>query len=124
MHSDLDEEINGLYGKVRQLRNVAKEIETEAKVQKDFVSELPFRATAIPSVGHSVRATAIRQPLRASDSRLSLSLSLGRFISSLSRPRERHCPDRALVSDSPPPPGMSQPISDQGDGIFPDLDDS
>ncbi|KAK1322536.1 Bet1-like protein [Acorus calamus] len=40
MHADLDEEINGLYGKVRQLRNVAQEIETEAKVQKDFVSEL------------------------------------------------------------------------------------
>ncbi|KAK1285742.1 Bet1-like protein [Acorus calamus] len=40
MHADLDEEINGLYGKVHQLRNVAQEIETEAKVQKDFVSEL------------------------------------------------------------------------------------
>ncbi|KAK1268645.1 Bet1-like protein [Acorus gramineus] len=40
MHSDLDDQISGLYGKVRQLRTVAQEIETEAKYQNDFVSQL------------------------------------------------------------------------------------
>ncbi|KAJ4833930.1 hypothetical protein Tsubulata_038715 [Turnera subulata] len=40
MHADLDEEITGLYGQVRQLRNVAQDIGSEAKYQKDFLDQL------------------------------------------------------------------------------------
>ncbi|KAH0917936.1 hypothetical protein HID58_025596 [Brassica napus] len=50
MHSDLDDEITGLHGQVRQLKNVipllfeesmiAQEIGSEAKFQRDFLDEL------------------------------------------------------------------------------------
>ncbi|KAK4758804.1 hypothetical protein SAY87_020105 [Trapa incisa] len=40
MHGDLDDEISGLRKQVRQLRNVAQDIETEAKFQNDFLNEL------------------------------------------------------------------------------------
>ncbi|XP_043708454.1 bet1-like protein At4g14600 [Telopea speciosissima] len=40
MHADLDEEIVGLHRKVKQLRNVAQEIESEAKYQNDFIAQL------------------------------------------------------------------------------------
>ncbi|XP_028771841.1 bet1-like protein At4g14600 [Neltuma alba] len=37
---DLDEEISGLRGQVGKLRNVAEEIGTEVKYQKDFLEQL------------------------------------------------------------------------------------
>ncbi|KAK2445401.1 hypothetical protein P8452_23021 [Trifolium repens] len=37
---DLDDEITGLFGQVKRLRNVAEEIGTEVKSQKDFLEEL------------------------------------------------------------------------------------
>ncbi|XP_059633228.1 bet1-like protein At4g14600 [Cornus florida] len=40
MHADVDDEISGLRKQVRQLRNVAQEIESEAKFQNDFISQL------------------------------------------------------------------------------------
>ncbi|KAH7848156.1 hypothetical protein Vadar_034448 [Vaccinium darrowii] len=40
MHGDLDDEITGLRKQVRQLRNVAQEIESEAKFQNDFLNQL------------------------------------------------------------------------------------
>nr|DAD24206.1 TPA_asm: hypothetical protein HUJ06_025669 [Nelumbo nucifera] len=40
MHGDLDEEITGLHRKLRQLKTVAQEIETEAKFQNDFLAQL------------------------------------------------------------------------------------
>ncbi|KAM7514520.1 hypothetical protein LguiA_004103 [Lonicera macranthoides] len=40
MHADLDDEITGLRSQVRQLRNVAQEIESEAKFQNDFINQL------------------------------------------------------------------------------------
>uniref|UniRef100_A0A5B6YMW9 t-SNARE coiled-coil homology domain-containing protein n=1 Tax=Davidia involucrata TaxID=16924 RepID=A0A5B6YMW9_DAVIN len=40
MHADLDDEITGLRKHVRQLRNVAQEIESEAKFQNDFINQL------------------------------------------------------------------------------------
>ncbi|GMH12702.1 hypothetical protein Nepgr_014543 [Nepenthes gracilis] len=40
MHGDLDDEIMGLQKQVRQLRNVAQEIETEAKFQNEFMNQL------------------------------------------------------------------------------------
>ncbi|KAL4197215.1 hypothetical protein AMTRI_Chr04g187200 [Amborella trichopoda] len=40
LHADLDEKITGLHWKIRQLKNVAQEIETEAKFQNDFMSQL------------------------------------------------------------------------------------
>ncbi|CAG7899129.1 unnamed protein product, partial [Brassica rapa] len=40
MHSDLDDEITGLHGQVRQLKNIAQEIGSEAKFQRDFLDEL------------------------------------------------------------------------------------
>ncbi|GKV23488.1 hypothetical protein SLEP1_g33204 [Rubroshorea leprosula] len=40
VHSDLDEEISGLHRQVTELKNVAQEIETEARVQNDLVSDL------------------------------------------------------------------------------------
>ncbi|VVB10638.1 unnamed protein product [Arabis nemorensis] len=40
MHSDLDDEITGLHGQVRQLKNIAQEIGSEAKSQRDFLDEL------------------------------------------------------------------------------------
>lgn len=40
MHADLDDEISGLRRQVRQLRNVAQEIESEATFQNDFLNQL------------------------------------------------------------------------------------
>ncbi|XP_031406785.1 bet1-like protein At4g14600 isoform X2 [Punica granatum] len=40
MHGDLDDEIGGLRNQVRQLRNVAQDIHTEAKFQNDFLNQL------------------------------------------------------------------------------------
>ncbi|CAN4092387.1 unnamed protein product [Withania somnifera] len=40
MHGDLDDEITGLRKQVKQLRNVAQEIESEAKSQNDFINQL------------------------------------------------------------------------------------
>lgn len=40
MHGDLDDEITGLRKQVRQLKNVAQEIETEAKFQNEFMNQL------------------------------------------------------------------------------------
>ncbi|WRX30992.1 hypothetical protein QQP08_023942 [Theobroma cacao] len=40
MHADLDDEITGLRSQVKQLRNVAQEIGSEAKFQKDFLDQL------------------------------------------------------------------------------------
>ncbi|WJX68363.1 hypothetical protein P8452_52737 [Trifolium repens] len=37
---DFDHEITGLFGQVKRLRNVAEEIGTEVKSQKDFLEEL------------------------------------------------------------------------------------
>ncbi|KDP41447.1 hypothetical protein JCGZ_15854 [Jatropha curcas] len=40
MHADFDDEISGLRSQVKQLRNVAQEIGSEAKFQKDFLDQL------------------------------------------------------------------------------------
>ncbi|TYH65216.1 hypothetical protein ES332_D06G040700v1 [Gossypium tomentosum] len=40
MLADLDDEISGLRSQVKQLRNVAQEIGSEAKFQKDFLDQL------------------------------------------------------------------------------------
>ncbi|PKA64715.1 Bet1-like protein [Apostasia shenzhenica] len=40
MHADLDEQITGLHGKIKQLKGVALEIESEAKFQNDFIGQL------------------------------------------------------------------------------------
>ncbi|XP_077224592.1 target SNARE coiled-coil domain protein isoform X2 [Tasmannia lanceolata] len=40
MHGDLDEEITGLHKKIKQLKNVAQEIESESKFQNDFITQL------------------------------------------------------------------------------------
>uniref|UniRef100_A0A2C9U124 t-SNARE coiled-coil homology domain-containing protein n=1 Tax=Manihot esculenta TaxID=3983 RepID=A0A2C9U124_MANES len=40
MQGDFDDEISGLRSQVRQLRDVAQEIGTEAKFQKDFLDKL------------------------------------------------------------------------------------
>lgn len=40
MNADLDDEITGLHSQVRQLRNVAQEIHSEASFQKDFLDQL------------------------------------------------------------------------------------
>ncbi|VFQ65041.1 unnamed protein product [Cuscuta campestris] len=40
MHGDLDDEITGLRKQVKQLKYVAQEIESEAKFQNDFISQL------------------------------------------------------------------------------------
>ncbi|PIA51963.1 hypothetical protein AQUCO_01000083v1 [Aquilegia coerulea] len=40
IHGDLDEEISGLHSKISRLKNVAQEIESEAKFQNDFISQL------------------------------------------------------------------------------------
>ncbi|CAH9117177.1 unnamed protein product [Cuscuta epithymum] len=40
VHVDLDDEITGLRKQVKQLKNVAQEIESEAKFQNDFISQL------------------------------------------------------------------------------------
>ncbi|KAG8388553.1 hypothetical protein BUALT_Bualt02G0137400 [Buddleja alternifolia] len=40
MHADFDEEVTGLRNQVRKLRDVAQEIETEAKFQNEFLNQL------------------------------------------------------------------------------------
>ncbi|XP_050219918.1 bet1-like protein At4g14600 [Mercurialis annua] len=40
MHGDFDDEISGLHSQVKLLRNVAEEIGSEAKFQKDFLDQL------------------------------------------------------------------------------------
>ncbi|XP_065847830.1 bet1-like protein At4g14600 [Euphorbia lathyris] len=40
MQTDFDDEISGLRSQVRQLRNVAQDIGSEAKFQKDFLDQL------------------------------------------------------------------------------------
>ncbi|KAL8529980.1 hypothetical protein ACS0TY_007159 [Phlomoides rotata] len=40
MHSDFDDEVTGLRSQVRKLRDVAQEIQTEAKYQNDFLNQL------------------------------------------------------------------------------------
>ncbi|KAG9144392.1 hypothetical protein Leryth_017523 [Lithospermum erythrorhizon] len=40
MHGDLDDEILGLHKQVKLLRNVAQEINSEAKFQNDFLNQL------------------------------------------------------------------------------------
>ncbi|GAB2233984.1 hypothetical protein Droror1_Dr00003216 [Drosera rotundifolia] len=40
MQGDLDDEITGLRNKVRLLRDVAQEVETEAKFQNEFMNQL------------------------------------------------------------------------------------
>ncbi|KAJ3695844.1 hypothetical protein LUZ60_001221 [Juncus effusus] len=40
VHGDLDQEIDGLHTRIRQLKGVAQEIESEAKSQNDFLSQL------------------------------------------------------------------------------------
>ncbi|KAE9457374.1 hypothetical protein C3L33_10722, partial [Rhododendron williamsianum] len=40
IHGDVEDEITGLRKQVRQLRNVAQEIESEAKFQNDFLNQL------------------------------------------------------------------------------------
>ncbi|KAI5654969.1 hypothetical protein M9H77_32156 [Catharanthus roseus] len=49
IYGDLDDEISGLRKQVRQLRNVAQDIESEAKSQNDFINQLQmtlFKAQA------------------------------------------------------------------------------
>ncbi|KAK8971464.1 Bet1-like protein [Platanthera guangdongensis] len=40
MHEELDEQITGLHSKIRQLKGVAQEIQSETKFQDDFISQL------------------------------------------------------------------------------------
>ncbi|GKB48117.1 bet1-like protein, partial [Tanacetum coccineum] len=40
VHGDLDYEISGLRNQVRRLKNVASEIESEAKNQNEFINQL------------------------------------------------------------------------------------
>ncbi|CAA3021328.1 bet1 At4g14600 [Olea europaea subsp. europaea] len=40
MHADFDEEVTGLRKQVRLLKNVAQDIESEAKFQNDFLNQL------------------------------------------------------------------------------------
>lgn len=40
INGDLDEEIDGLHHKVSQLKNIAQEIESEARFQNGFLSQL------------------------------------------------------------------------------------
>ncbi|XP_048226533.1 bet1-like protein At4g14600 isoform X2 [Ricinus communis] len=56
MHADFDDEISGLRGQVKLLRNVAQEIGSEAKFQKDFLDQLSF---ALCSVSYSQVAQSV-----------------------------------------------------------------
>ncbi|XP_051117814.1 bet1-like protein At4g14600 isoform X2 [Andrographis paniculata] len=40
MHTDFEDEVSGLRSQVRKLRDVAQEIETEAKFQNNFLNDL------------------------------------------------------------------------------------
>ncbi|XP_010272960.1 PREDICTED: bet1-like protein At4g14600 [Nelumbo nucifera] len=40
VHGDLDEEITGLRKQIKQLKNVAQDIGSEAKFQNDFITQL------------------------------------------------------------------------------------
>ncbi|CAN1181646.1 Bet1-like protein At4g14600 [Linum perenne] len=56
MSSDFDDEISGLRSQVHQLRNVAQEIGTEAKFQKDFLDQLQMTVIkAQASVKNNIR---------------------------------------------------------------------
>ncbi|CAN1188717.1 Bet1-like protein At4g14600 [Linum perenne] len=56
MSADFDDEITGLHSQVRQLRNVAQEIGTEAKFQKDFLDQLQMTVIkAQASVKNNIR---------------------------------------------------------------------
>ncbi|CAN0888513.1 Bet1-like protein At4g14600 [Linum grandiflorum] len=56
MSSDFDDEISGLRSQVSQLRNVAQEMETEAKFQNDFVDQLQMTVIkAQASVKNNIR---------------------------------------------------------------------
>ncbi|CAN6302003.1 unnamed protein product [Urochloa humidicola] len=45
INADLDDHILGLRGQVRKLRGVAQEIQSEAKYQNDFISQLQMTLT-------------------------------------------------------------------------------
>ncbi|KAF7007866.1 hypothetical protein CFC21_029029 [Triticum aestivum] len=45
VHGDLDEEIDGLHSRVRMLKGVAQEINSEAKFQNDFLNQLQLTLT-------------------------------------------------------------------------------
>ncbi|XP_078164380.1 bet1-like protein At4g14600 [Carex rostrata] len=56
MHADLDDQIYGLRGQLRKLKGVALEIESEAKYQNDFISQLQSTlAKAQAGVKHNMR---------------------------------------------------------------------
>ncbi|CAI0463810.1 unnamed protein product [Linum tenue] len=56
MSADFDDEITGLRSQVRQLRNVAQDIGTEAKFQKDFLDQLQMTLIkAQASVKNNIR---------------------------------------------------------------------
>ncbi|XP_010538206.1 PREDICTED: bet1-like protein At4g14600 [Tarenaya hassleriana] len=56
MHHDLDDEITGLHSQVKQLKNIAQEIGTEAKFQRDFLDELQMTlARAQAGVKNNIR---------------------------------------------------------------------
>ncbi|CAI0447934.1 unnamed protein product [Linum tenue] len=56
MSADFDDEITGLRSQVRMLRNVAQDIGTEAKFQKDFLDQLQMTVIkAQASVKNNIR---------------------------------------------------------------------
>uniref|UniRef100_A0A2P2JE87 Bet1-like protein At4g14600 isoform X1 n=2 Tax=Rhizophora mucronata TaxID=61149 RepID=A0A2P2JE87_RHIMU len=56
VHAELDEEILGLHRQVSQLKQVAQEIETEARIQNDIVSDLQrLMSNAQAGVKHGMR---------------------------------------------------------------------
>ncbi|KXG40009.1 bet1-like protein At1g29060 [Sorghum bicolor] len=56
INADLDDHILGLHGQVRKLRGVAQEIQTEAKYQNDFISQLQMTlAKAQAGVNNNMR---------------------------------------------------------------------
>ncbi|KAH0453672.1 hypothetical protein IEQ34_017996 [Dendrobium chrysotoxum] len=56
MHEDLDEQIAGIHSKIRQLKGVAQEIESEAKFQNDFISQLQMTLIKVQAgVKNSIR---------------------------------------------------------------------
>ncbi|KAF9682488.1 hypothetical protein SADUNF_Sadunf05G0114100 [Salix dunnii] len=62
IHGDLDDEITGLRSQVRQLRNVAQEIESEAKYQKDFLETLVKEMVdEVPSLRNSTLSISVEE---------------------------------------------------------------
>ncbi|KAL0909625.1 hypothetical protein M5K25_020511 [Dendrobium thyrsiflorum] len=56
MHEDLDEQIAGIHSKIRLLKGVAQEIESEAKFQNDFISQLQMTLIKVQAgVKNSIR---------------------------------------------------------------------